>query len=372
MASPTPSTRARPQDLLRADHHLHLRCEICAARRGRGRPSACSTGIPSPDLADGPHAGPAPVPRRREAGGSTTAASTGCSRGRARPRSWQKRAPVREPTTRAHRARAGGACRARGRSSLASHDDTTLEHVAEGDRRRRRRSPSSRPRVEAAAASHAAGIAVLMGAPNVVRGGSHSGNVAAETLAREGVLDILSSDYVPASLLMGAFELARRIDGYGLAAALRTVTLHPARADGARATAARSRPACAPISCASACRMTFPWFARSTVAANACSERGSSARSLARSARGRRPRRRAERGGQGRHPPRDARTARSGSALRVPSAHRDARGQCGRGPRGRRRRRQFDALVRRGGLAVHWQAHGLDTASPAEIDRSRA
>ena len=71
-----------------------------------------------------------------------------------------------------------------------------------------------------------------MGAPNVVRGGSHSGNVAAETLAREGVLDILSSDYVPASLLMGAFELARRIEGYGLAAALRTVTLHPARAAG--------------------------------------------------------------------------------------------------------------------------------------------
>jgi alpha-D-ribose 1-methylphosphonate 5-triphosphate diphosphatase len=71
-----------------------------------------------------------------------------------------------------------------------------------------------------------------MGAPNVVRGGSHSGNVAAEALAREGVLDILSSDYVPASLLMGAFELARRIEGYGLPAALRTVTLHPARAAG--------------------------------------------------------------------------------------------------------------------------------------------
>ena len=52
------------------------------------------------------------------------------------------------------------------------------------------------------------------------------------TLARDGVLDILSSDYVPASLLMGAFDLARRINGYGLAAALRTVTLHPARAAG--------------------------------------------------------------------------------------------------------------------------------------------
>jgi alpha-D-ribose 1-methylphosphonate 5-triphosphate diphosphatase len=71
-----------------------------------------------------------------------------------------------------------------------------------------------------------------MGAPNVVRGGSHSGNVAAETLARAGYLDILSSDYVPASLLLGAFELARRIEGYGLPRALRSVTANPARAAG--------------------------------------------------------------------------------------------------------------------------------------------
>lgn len=51
-------------------------------------------------------------------------------------------------------------------------------------------------------------------------------------LARQGVLDILSSDYVPASLLMAAFDLARRIEGLALPAALRTVTLHPARATG--------------------------------------------------------------------------------------------------------------------------------------------
>jgi len=114
---------------------------------------------------------------------------------------------------------------------VASHDDATPEHVQEslGDGAAIAEFPTT---VQAAAASHRAGIAVLMGAPNVVRGGSHSGNVAAETLAREGVLDILSSDYVPASLLMGAFDLARRIEGYGLAAALRTVTLHPARAAG--------------------------------------------------------------------------------------------------------------------------------------------
>jgi alpha-D-ribose 1-methylphosphonate 5-triphosphate diphosphatase len=114
---------------------------------------------------------------------------------------------------------------------VASHDDTTPEHVAESieDGVAIAEFPTT---VEAAGASHAKGIAVLMGAPNIVRGGSHSGNVAAEALAREGMLDILSSDYVPAALLIGAFELARRIEGLGLPAAIRTVTLNPAHATG--------------------------------------------------------------------------------------------------------------------------------------------
>jgi alpha-D-ribose 1-methylphosphonate 5-triphosphate diphosphatase len=72
----------------------------------------------------------------------------------------------------------------------------------------------------------------MMGAPNVVRGGSHSGNIAAEELARDGVLDILSSDYVPASLLLAAFELPRRVSSIDLAAAIRTVTAAPAEATG--------------------------------------------------------------------------------------------------------------------------------------------
>jgi alpha-D-ribose 1-methylphosphonate 5-triphosphate diphosphatase len=128
--------------------------------------------------------------------------------------------------------RAGLVALARHRSIvLASHDDATPEHVQESiaDGTAIAEFPTT---LKAATASHGAGIAVLMGAPNVVRGGSHSGNIAAETLAREGVLDILSSEYVPASLLMGAFELARRIDGYGLSAALNSVTLNPARASG--------------------------------------------------------------------------------------------------------------------------------------------
>ena len=114
---------------------------------------------------------------------------------------------------------------------LASHDDTTVAHVEEsiGDAVAIAEFPTT---LEAARHSHAANLRVVMGAPNLVRGGSHSGNVAAETLAREGVLDILSSDYVPVSLLLGAFEIARRIEGYGLPRAVQTVTLNPARAAG--------------------------------------------------------------------------------------------------------------------------------------------
>lgn len=114
---------------------------------------------------------------------------------------------------------------------LASHDDTTKEQVDEAvaDQVAIAEFPVT---FEAAAASHAAGISVLMGAPNVVRGGSHSGNIAAIELAHAGVLDILSSDYVPASLLFAAFRLAEDVPGIDLPAAIRTVTATPAKAAG--------------------------------------------------------------------------------------------------------------------------------------------
>jgi alpha-D-ribose 1-methylphosphonate 5-triphosphate diphosphatase len=70
----------------------------------------------------------------------------------------------------------------------------------------------------------------MMGAPNILRGGSHSGNVAAADLAEAGLLDILSSDYVPSALLMGAMKLARLTGD--LPGAVATVTHRPARAVG--------------------------------------------------------------------------------------------------------------------------------------------
>ncbi|HAE49773.1 MAG TPA: phosphonate metabolism protein PhnM, partial [Tistrella mobilis] len=114
--------------------------------------------------------------------------------------------------------------------ALASHDDATADHVAEAeaDGCSVAEFPTT---IEAARASKAAGMAVLMGAPNLVRGGSHSGNVSARALAEAGLLDVLSSDYVPASLLHAAMMLAD-VEGVGLAAAIRTVTDIPARAVG--------------------------------------------------------------------------------------------------------------------------------------------
>src|ERR1700681_298164 len=114
---------------------------------------------------------------------------------------------------------------------LASHDDTTAEHVAQSihDRVAIAEFPTT---VEAAHALHAGGVRVLMGAPNLVRGGSHSGNVATADLARAGVLDVLSSDYVPASLLMAALGLPQAAPGITLPAAMRTVTKTPAEAVG--------------------------------------------------------------------------------------------------------------------------------------------
>ncbi|KPP84397.1 MAG: phosphonate metabolism protein PhnM [Rhodobacteraceae bacterium HLUCCO07] len=112
---------------------------------------------------------------------------------------------------------------------LASHDDTTAEHVAKsaGHGIALAEFPTT---VEAARACHAHGIKVMMGAPNLIRGGSHSGNVAAHELAELGLLDILSSDYVPSALMSAAFLLADLWDD--LPRAIATVTANPARAAG--------------------------------------------------------------------------------------------------------------------------------------------
>ncbi len=113
---------------------------------------------------------------------------------------------------------------------LASHDDTTEEHVEQAHAEGIGISefPTSLP---AAKLARSYGMMNVMGAPNVVRGGSHSGNISALALAEAGLLDVLSSDYVPSSLLHAGFLLHQRA-GMSLPDAVRTIALNPARSIG--------------------------------------------------------------------------------------------------------------------------------------------
>ncbi len=113
--------------------------------------------------------------------------------------------------------------------ALASHDDRTAEDVAENaaDGIRIAEFPVS---MEAATAARARDMQVIAGAPNLVRGGSHSGNVAAADLVRERAVDAFASDYVPASLVEAAFAAVAK--GITLPEAIALVSAHPARMAG--------------------------------------------------------------------------------------------------------------------------------------------
>lgn len=112
--------------------------------------------------------------------------------------------------------------------ALASHDDRTEDEVAENaaDGIRISEFPVT---MAAAQAAKAHGMQVIAGAPNIVRGGSHSGNVSAANLLETGAVDAFASDYVPNSLVEAAFQCAQRI---GLPQAVGLVTERPARLAG--------------------------------------------------------------------------------------------------------------------------------------------
>jgi alpha-D-ribose 1-methylphosphonate 5-triphosphate diphosphatase len=112
--------------------------------------------------------------------------------------------------------------------AVASHDDDTVEKV-----RLMRELGASITEfpvtMDVAREAHALGMYTVAGAPNVLLGGSHAGNVSAEEAIRENVVDILCSDYYPAALLHAVFYLADRC-GRDLVDAFKLVTLHPAQA----------------------------------------------------------------------------------------------------------------------------------------------
>jgi alpha-D-ribose 1-methylphosphonate 5-triphosphate diphosphatase len=220
---------ARDGGLLRSDHFLHLRCEIPMptvveeARELVGRPDVRLLSLMdhTPGQRQFRDEGKLRDYYRGKSGGKTDAELDVMFARRFAYQQTYAAANLREIIALAQQHNV----------PLASHDDTTDENVA--DAVRVRISVAEFPTtIEAARGLHDAGISILMGAPNVVRGGSHSGNIAALDLAYEGLLDILSSDYVPSSLLMGALQLPQRAPAIDLAAAVRTVTKTPADAVG--------------------------------------------------------------------------------------------------------------------------------------------
>jgi len=220
---------AREADLLRADHFLHLRCEIPMpdvvddARQLIDRPDVRLMSLMDHTPGQRQFRDEAKLRDyyRGKGGGMTDAELDVLFERRSAYQKAYAAANMRDIVALAHQYRI----------PLASHDDTTEENVADAirDRVAVAEFPTT---IEAARGLHQAGIDILMGAPNVVRGGSHSGNIAAVDLAREGLLDILSSDYIPSSLLMAALQLPQRVPAIDLASAVRTVTKTPAEAVG--------------------------------------------------------------------------------------------------------------------------------------------
>jgi alpha-D-ribose 1-methylphosphonate 5-triphosphate diphosphatase len=133
-----------------------------------------------------------------------------------------QRANLRGPNRRALLDRVAGR-----NVAIASHDDRTEEEVAENARDgiRIAEFPVT---MAAAKAAKAHGMTVIAGAPNIVRGGSHSGNVSAADLVHVGAVDAFASDYVPASLVEAAFLCVDQI-GITLADAIALITDRPAR-----------------------------------------------------------------------------------------------------------------------------------------------
>jgi len=220
---------ARAASLLRADHFLHLRCEIPMpsvveeAKELVGRPDVKLMSLMdhTPGQRQFRDEGKLRDYYRGKGGGMTDAELDVL---------FERRLGYQQAYA-ADNMRAIVALAHEREIPLASHDDTTEENVADAvrDRVAVAEFPTT---IEAARGLHQAGIGILMGAPNVVRGGSHSGNIAAVDLAREGLLDILSSDYIPSSLLMAALQLPQHAPAIDLASAVRTVTKAPAEAVG--------------------------------------------------------------------------------------------------------------------------------------------
>jgi alpha-D-ribose 1-methylphosphonate 5-triphosphate diphosphatase len=215
-----------PTGLLKSQHYLHLRCEVPALDTlgcfdtVADHPMVRMISLMDHSPGVGQYANLEFYRNLRRRGGLDEATVD-----RRIGELQAQRARVREPNRRAL------LDRVRGRGiALASHDDRLVEEV-EANARDGIRISEFPVTMEAAQAAKAAGMDVIAGAPNVVRGGSHSGNIAAADLLRSGWVDVFASDYVPPALIEAAFRVAR--DGLAkLPAAIAMITSRPAELAG--------------------------------------------------------------------------------------------------------------------------------------------
>lgn len=112
--------------------------------------------------------------------------------------------------------------------AVASHDDDTIEKVelvhSFGT------TISEFPiTLEVAKRAKELGMYTIAGAPNVLLGGSHSGNLGAAEAIYEQAIDILCSDYYPAAMLHSIFTLVNQYE-LDLADMMKLVTINPAKA----------------------------------------------------------------------------------------------------------------------------------------------
>lgn len=213
------------EGVLRVDHFLHLRCELPARDMpGKLEKLADHPLVAMVSLMDhSPGVGQYRDLDRYRAMRVRTTRMTAQEVEDRIAELLAQRAETREP----HRRFVLDRVRHRG-VAIASHDDEDPAEV--------RRNAADGIRVsefpvtlEAAEAARDIGVGVIAGAPNIVRGGSHSGNVAAMDLVRAGAVTVLASDYVPPALLEAAFLAAPAL---GLPAAVASVTANAARMCG--------------------------------------------------------------------------------------------------------------------------------------------